>query len=440
MDGLANEFSVDSDTGVTFSDESTTWTSLLTINLDTVMTIDLSATATSTELSDNTEVSINSSSDTSGTTVTTGNGISLPNGFDETGEVVVVATRGPDSAGEESDSDGVDGGSGGSVDTPEVVGGVVGGIAGLAIILLVALFALRWYRNHRQSPQALPGSESENPAPDSRSTRPLAEGTLAGSAAGFLKRLSGVNKTSQGATATPPMAQRSFERVSGRKLPSAFSPALAVNTSSAAAGSGSPASAGAGDAGAATYSRTRDVSRPIVNPGIIAAGAGAGGAVGAVAATNDRNDHDDDDEDAATNLSDTSSCYRDSRTNPFVSAGGMSSPSTAVGMGQMSGLDETETIRPSPARTPVIHAASGSPFQQHPHPDSLSPPVTPVGQQSAGVGFSGTGASGVGNSGLAQSNRTGQSSPRPTRPGGGTLGRSLPSFDGSRSSRFTEDV
>lgn len=408
------------DSVVTFSIGSSTWASLLTIDLDSVTTI--SDLATSSEPFSDVNISIRTSSPTSRSNTSAGNGIST-DGFDETGGLVVVATGSPDTTREESDSDGGDGGSGDTVDTPEVVGGVVGGIAGLAIILLVALLALRWYRNRRQSSQALPGSENENPAGGTASTRPLAEGAFAGSAAGMFKQLSRMNRRSRGTSSTPPMAQRSFERVSGRKLPSAFSPALAANTSPTAAG----ASTGFG-----TYSRTQDVSRPVINPTTAGAvGAGTAGTVGAATPLNNNDDGNDNDDDSATSLSDASS-YRDGRTDPFVTSGEVTSSGAVVGVGRPSGLEETETIRPSPARTPVIHAASGPPYQQHPHPDALSPPVTPLGQQSAGIGSSG--------GGLVPSNQTGQSSPRPTRPGGGTLGRSLSSFDGSRSSRFTEDV
>ena len=66
-------------------------------------------------------------------------------------------------------------------------------------------------------------------------------------------------------------------------------------------------------------------------------------------------------------------------------------------------------LRPSPARTPVIRHPNDNPFDDR---NTLSPPMSP----------------------------NPFSSPNPELSPGAALGRSLHSADGSRSSRFTENV
>lgn len=76
--------------------------------------------------------------------------------------------------------------------------------------------------------------------------------------------------------------------------------------------------------------------------------------------------------------------------------------------------EEGQTLRPSPARTPTVH---------HPPPLALNRPggLTPGGH----------------GAGTASVHDSPPVSPTPQR---GTLGRSHPSFEGSRGSRFTENV
>ena len=349
-----------------------------------------------------------------------------------------LATETAGASADEDDSDGGSGGSDGTLDTPEVVGGVVGGIAGVAVVLLIVLLLLRWYRSRRLTPQELTGSDNGEPPSSFSNTRNLGQRPFAVPAAGMFKRFSPMSWSSRSIPSPPPpMAQRSFERISGRKLPSAFSPALTAADTPPTTGL-----AGASRVDTESHPRPGVVTRRSIVPPGVPPTAGPTAAAAAARTSPPLNNHDEDDvDDAATNTS-SSSFYRYSRVEPLVTTGhGISSPPrTGVSFGSRAGagLDETETIRPSPARTPIIHAAN-SPFQsppqqqqqQHsPFADTLSPPVTPLGPPATGAGMTG----------MSQSPN--QTSPRPSGPGPrpGTLGRSLPSFDGSRSSRFTEDV
>ena len=117
-----------------------------------------------------------------------------------------------------------------------IAGGVVGGAAGLAVILLIALILLRWYKRRRQHQhQALPPSSIFSSDQETSSSRGpgMAERAgirpLAGAVPGFFRHQ---NRSD----IEPPPSERSFQKVSGRKLPSAFSEGM----TSAAMGSAGP--------------------------------------------------------------------------------------------------------------------------------------------------------------------------------------------------------
>ena len=116
----------------------------------------------------------------------------------------------------------LEGGSGTSNTPPASVlaGGIVGGVAGLAALLLVALVFVRWYRRRgATSMERIGAGGSESGAGDSgfvsRSGPGMAE------RAGLLP-LAGMFRNRH-APETAPAGERGFERVGGRKLPSAFS-------------------------------------------------------------------------------------------------------------------------------------------------------------------------------------------------------------------------
>ena len=106
--------------------------------------------------------------------------------------------------------------------TPVLAGGIVGGFAGLAVLLLVAMLFLRWYRR-RTSMHRLVGDASEGQRsleePTSRHGPGMAERAgllpLMTTAGGIFHRHRHEPEEMSG--------ERGFQRVSGRKLPSAFS-------------------------------------------------------------------------------------------------------------------------------------------------------------------------------------------------------------------------
>lgn len=124
------------------------------------------------------------------------------------------------------------GGSGNSTPPPPgtIAGGVVGGAAGLAVLLLAAMLLLRWYRRraqlgHTALLQSAPNTYSDNEPGLSRDSPGMAE------RAGMRPWAAAVpaifrHQPSHAAISPVAGSERSFQRVSGRKLPSAFSPGM----------------------------------------------------------------------------------------------------------------------------------------------------------------------------------------------------------------------
>ena len=226
-----------------------------------------------------------------------------------------------------------------SISTPQVVGSVIGSLAGLAVLLVLALLILRRYKRKQRALQHLSETDTADTRPIASAGQQMAQRSsfMPAAAASFLSRFS----SSSRGTVDPggaPGQERGFQRISGRKLPSAFSEGM-----------------------------TSD-SVPF---------------------------------DRAT-LS-GSSFYRDSQG--FYRGSGAAT-ATATNRSHHVGV-EKEKLMPSPARTPVVH-----------HPEEYPPlrdPVVPSGA-------------------LQSSPQSPQSEPR------GTLGRSHPSHDGSRGSKFAEVV
>lgn len=102
--------------------------------------------------------------------------------------------------------------------TPQVVGSVVGSLAGAALILAVILLLLRRHKRRRQGALQLSDETTDRSPPpmiqnDSKAYRiPSA----------FLNRFSGISRSTVESSTTA-SGERGFQRVSGRKLPSAFS-------------------------------------------------------------------------------------------------------------------------------------------------------------------------------------------------------------------------
>jgi hypothetical protein len=108
-----------------------------------------------------------------------------------------------------------------SDDTPPpsvLAGGIVGGVAGLAVLVLTAMIFLRWYRKRMAGMNALTGAEAA-----------LGSGGAGGmsergrTAPVLAPLLGGVFKNRKSRAVQETTGERGFQRISGRKLPSAFS-------------------------------------------------------------------------------------------------------------------------------------------------------------------------------------------------------------------------
>ena len=304
-------------------------------------------------------------------------------------------------------SSNTNGGSGGSSAPPtqDLVGGIVGGVAGLAMIFVILLLLFRWRRgklNNRRtiSPPVAqtigPGGVPQSGNMTQRSsTAPIA-------AAGFFRSLRPASSQTATTADTAP-SERGFQKISGRKLPSVLA--------SGGDGWGDP-----------------PTTAPTAGP--TGAAAGLGMAAGVAKERSPFDDPPPGHRPSPPHSLSGSSFYRDShgfyggvvpeeQTEASSSPGSSSSPTyfaplgaaagrsnVPLGHGSPSRRDEAAQMRPGPARTPVINQPGfgsirgGAP----PRPVRATPP--PAGLH-------------------------------PVRDG---LGRSHPSQDGSRGSRFTEDT
>nr|POE88091.1 hypothetical protein CFP56_11320 [Quercus suber] len=124
------------------------------------------------------------------------------------------------------------GGSGDNSTPPAgtIAGGVVGGCAGLAALLLIAMLFLRWYRRRAQlGHQALPPNLAGPPGglPDAEDPGGPRSAGMA-ERAGLVPLMGAIPAMLRphprdGQAAAPETGERGFQRVSGRKMPSAFS-------------------------------------------------------------------------------------------------------------------------------------------------------------------------------------------------------------------------
>lgn len=222
--------------------------------------------------------------------------------------------------------------------TPKVVGSVVGSLAGAALILAIILFLLRRHKRQRRGALQLTGDESTDRVPP-MSQDPSRNNRIPST---FLNRFSGMSKSTVETNTSA--GERSFQRVSGRKLPSAFSEGMTSDQFSR----------GGTLSGSSFYT---DDQGTYGGPGI---------------------------------------------SKEFGKEIG---DSAAAGPGGMS-------FRPGPARTPII---------RHPDDDYSNPFADPAPFP------------------RDTSHLSPPQSPNPDIPRN-TLGRSLHSHDGSRSSKFTENV
>ncbi|KAF2713054.1 hypothetical protein K504DRAFT_472534 [Pleomassaria siparia CBS 279.74] len=228
--------------------------------------------------------------------------------------------------------------------TPQVVASVIGSLAGAALFLAILLFLIR--RHKRKLGGA--GVTRQITADDAADNQPMAasgqqmatrNSYVPPSTAAFFNRFSGASR-STAETSTTGGGERGFQRISGRKLPSAFSEGMTSEQ----------------------FSREGKLSG--------------------------------------------SSFYQDDKG--FYGGPGTKETGASSAAGAVAGAVAGERIitMPSPARTPTIHHPP-PPFGQNRNGGSLlSPPH----------------------------------SPSPSIAPRSSLGRSHPSQDGSRNSKFTEDV
>ena len=277
------------------------------------------------------------------------------------------------------------------------MGGVVGGVAGLAIILLFLLFLLRRRRaKARQQTISAPMPQAQPPAAGTGATTERSSVVPFASSPLFRRLRPGSGQTA--ATSDTAPSERGFQNMGGRKLESVLS------------------------------SRGDGYSDPFPPSGVpprnyagTAAGLGLAGSAGAAAgaprgAGQGPSPGPSDDETLSG-----SSFYRDSHGfyggSNEGQAGPSGSPSTSPPQGAGSLEQEVAVTRPGPARTPVINQPGFAPPRQ--------PPGTGRGTPPPG---------------------TGRGTPPPPQSLTPQLrqqddvGRSHPSFDGSRGSRFAEDI
>ena len=337
----------------------------------------------------------------------------------------VGGTSGTATAPTSTSSSGAGSGGSGSPPASVIAGGVVGGVAGATILLLLLLLLLRWRRgktNRRRSisppiPQTLgPGGVPQPGNMTQRSsTTPIAAAALLG------RFRPGSAQTATTADTAP--SERGFQKISGRKLPSVLTAggdgygdaAAAAASAGGIAGTGPAAAAASRAPGGASAGPSGSKARGVA-PG---QGPFAGLAPGLRPSS------------PPHSLS-GSSFYRDSHgfyggvvpeSTTQAETDTSSTPSTSpsypaplniVGRlpqdrgGASSRQPEVAITRPGPARTPVINEPG---VVRTPSRANQPPPRPPRG------------------------------TPPPQHPQfRDGLGRSHPSQDGSRGSRFREDT
>ncbi|KAL8906213.1 MAG: hypothetical protein Q9207_002181 [Kuettlingeria erythrocarpa] len=294
-------------------------------------------------------------------------------------------------------------GDGATPPTPTIVGSVVGSVAGLALILVLLLFFLRRRKRlgrQRTISPPVPHSASTGPGANTgtMTERSSAAVPLAGAGAAFFRRLRPGSGATATTTETTP-SERGFQNLGGRRLESVLSSQGDgfgnVPFGAAAAAAGAPgSSSGRGQ----PPSATPNVTSPPGAPG----------------------------HSSAESL-DGSSFYRDSQgfyggpgqppqsaeppsNSSSMFVGPASPPQSPSNPLLGTSPEGVAVMRPGPARTPVTMQPGLSPIRGSPRQQQRGTPPPPH--------IPGT---------IQERTRDG-------------LGRSHPSLDGSRSSRFAENI
>jgi hypothetical protein len=212
-----------------------------------------------------------------------------------------------------------DAGPSGPLETPQVVGTVVGSLAGFALLLWLMLFLIK---RHKQKQRGGALQLTGDDQTDREVIQPMAQNAARTSfvTPSFLNRFSGASRSTVETSST---GEKSFQRISGRKLPSAFSEGMTSEQFAGARGEGALS-------GSSFY---HDDKGWYGGPGVI---------------------------------------QKDFGDSGFAKEIGETSNTGAVGT--------AARVRPSPAQTPVIrHADDASAWGAPPRNggDTLSPPLTP---------------------------------------------------------------
>lgn len=214
-----------------------------------------------------------------------------------------------------------------------IAGGVVGGAAGLAVLLLIAAMFVRWYRRKQFRHEPLPPGSITSPDGEPYSDRSPPGMAQRAGLMPFMAAVPAFFRHQNRSVDDAAPSERGFTRVSGRKLPSAFSEGMS--------------SEGMGDAARGNYRRA-----PPPPPGIPLGGtARSQGQDG-----EQRNNH----------------FQRES--NGWYAGGGGDSSSPSDDMANRNSGHELMTMSPGPQRQPQLH--QGGPYVMSPTTSDIpsSPP------------------------------------------------------------------
>ena len=312
----------------------------------------------------------------------------------------------PTTAASSATSSSSQGGSEPGPATPTVVGGVVGGVAGLAFLLLVLLTLLRWYRKRLQARGQLPeqiaagsaaggGPGAANQMSSRSSHTPFAAAILS-STRRWRPQSSATTATAVTDYNTATDSERGFQRIAGRKI----GPVIGTGTDQYGGNYGAfekDFPEGRLTRGAPSSSRaepSNNEERGLAESSFYFDSHGFYGGKG-------------DDSPATPTLVPSTTGHTRGSTRDLTNT-------YSIGEDARDSAPEGYAVmRPSPARTPMTSSPSNSslrlPIQQGPLMEPGAPPTPALPSHLIG-----------------------------RRPDG--VGRSLPSQDGSRGSRFTESV
>ena len=300
--------------------------------------------------------------------------------------------------------------------TPVLVGGIVGGVAGLAMILFFLLILFRWRRGRTGqrriiSPPIPHESSLGSGAQSGTMTQRSSTAPIVGAILSRMRPTSSQTAQTAATSDTGP-SERGFQKISGRKLQSVLASGGDGYGDNTAAG---PSGGSSAQAGTQRYPGVAPGQGPFAGlaPGLRPSNPSQPSPSGSLSGSSFYRDSQgfyggviQDPEKAESSSSPLSS----SPTTTIAPFGAISG-SPPAGSSPPSRREEVANMRPGPARTPVINEPGQVPARTPSRPQPPSRPVRATPPPIADF-------------------------PR-SRDG---LGRSHPSQDGSRGSRFREDT